>query len=268
MNAHSLSAEGVPRIRLKACVTFFAASDSFDRASFLLSDGAFKLFAHLCLRADRRTGRYETSLKQLASSLKKSRRIIGRHAAEMHAKNVCQVHLGSNQFARTVFEICDEYWPYFRIGDASLTHRVPAERAENPQPDGPSPATVTAVVARGMSDLDEVQYVKAVRETFLAVGCFRGIFRPTDKALARSFFERGIPLTEVTDAMILGAVRKYISWLNGNTSEKISSLKYFETVVDEVMATPLPLDYSVYLREKLRNLRKQWLDRSVPSAKA
>jgi hypothetical protein len=42
---------------LKEASGWFAAGDSFRRALTGLSDGAFKLFAYICLEADRRTGR-------------------------------------------------------------------------------------------------------------------------------------------------------------------------------------------------------------------
>jgi hypothetical protein len=46
-----------PPPRLKHPSGWFAAGREVARAIALLSDGAFKLYIHLCLNADRRTGR-------------------------------------------------------------------------------------------------------------------------------------------------------------------------------------------------------------------
>ena len=250
MNTIALSAETRPRVRLKDGETFFAASDSFDRASSKLSDGAFKLFAHLCVRADRRTGQYEVTLKQLATSLNKSRRIIGRYAAEVQVKGVCKIQMGSNQYARTIFEICEDYWPYVR-GDYFPLSMADSEKVS----DG---SKMNAASTPLTQDLVPCSYIEEVRRVFTTLGCTRGIFRSADAAVAQSFFSRGIPLAVVTDALAVGAVRKYVSWINGNTSEAIASLKYFEAVVDELLENPLPFGYCEYMREKLKQFQERW----------
>lgn len=68
---------------LKEPSGWFAAGASFRRALLTLSDGAFKLFAHLCLEADRRTGRCEAVHAELAKAVGKSRRIVGKYIAEL-----------------------------------------------------------------------------------------------------------------------------------------------------------------------------------------
>lgn len=102
------------RLMLKDTTGWFAAGDSFQNALASLSDGAFKLFAYLCLQADRRTGCFETTHQQLALALLKSNRIIGSYVAELERKSICTVHRGKNQFPRSAFDICDKYWPYYR----------------------------------------------------------------------------------------------------------------------------------------------------------
>ena len=57
---------------LKEASGWFAAGDSFRRAVTALSDGAFKLFAYICLEADRRTGRLLMTQTELAQALGKS----------------------------------------------------------------------------------------------------------------------------------------------------------------------------------------------------
>lgn len=239
-------------IRLKNGETFFAAGESFNRASSILSDGAFKLFVHLCLRADRRTGRYETTMKQLATALHKSRRIIGSYAAEVRAKEICTIQMGSNQYERTVIEICDDYWPYVRESSTlpGYDHKIDLLSVN-----------VNGYLCEKVLDTDREEYLKRIRDTFVSLGCVRGGFRTADGIVAESFFNRGIPLAVVCDALAVGAVRKYCSWLNGGTNERIASLKYFEAVVDELLHNPLPPGYSAYIVEKLGQLRRLWINR-------
>ena len=85
---------------LKASSGWFAAGVSFKRALIVLSDGAFKLFAYICLEADRGTGRYEAAQTDLARALGKSRRIIGKYVAELERDGVCTVTSGKNLVAR------------------------------------------------------------------------------------------------------------------------------------------------------------------------
>ena len=102
------------RLRLKEPSGWFAAGKGFRLALTLLSDGAFQLFAYLCLEANRQTGRIEATHKELATALRKSKRSIGNHIEELQAHQVCNVLSAKNQYARTVFEISDRYWPYHR----------------------------------------------------------------------------------------------------------------------------------------------------------
>src|SRR5438552_1488576 len=95
------------RSSLKQSTGWFAAGDSFRQALTLLSDGAFKLFTYICLKADRQTACFQATQKDLAMVLGKSRRILGSYVRELKEKKVCDVHVGTNQFFSTTFEICD-----------------------------------------------------------------------------------------------------------------------------------------------------------------
>ncbi len=215
------------RLRLKQATGWFAAGEAFQRAMFLLSDGAFKLFAHICLEADRRTGRITATYQQLATTLKKSKRAIGTYVAELEAHGICNVKIGKNQFAGTLFEISDAYWPYHRAVD----------NTESPE---------------------QKSYVDAVRESFLALGCTSGKFSPADMAATRDLHRRGIPLALIQDAMLLGACRKYESWFEGQALEPIRSLAYFESIIAEIQEKPFPPGYPAYLRKKKIQLAERW----------
>jgi hypothetical protein len=215
------------RLRLKEPVGWFAAGDEFRSALGLLSDGAFKLFAYLSLQANRQTGCLAATHKELAAALGKSKRVIGNYVAELEAKEICKVRPGKNQFTATVYEISDRYWPY---------HRTPS-CLESPE--------VKA-------------YVESVRECFEGLGCTSGKFGAAEIETARHMQERGVALALIQDAMLLGACRKYESWLNGAVSDPIRSLHYFEPLVTELREKVLPPGYSTYLRSKVRQLAKSW----------
>jgi hypothetical protein len=206
----------------------------FPQALRTLSDGAFKLFAYLCLEADRRTGRLEAVQGELAKAIGKSRRIVGKYMDELKQKHVCVVRSARNQYARTCIEILDEYWPYRRTAEVESVHG----QVRNP-------------------------YVEAIRSIFVAIGCTIGRFSARDARLAQDFQQSGIPLEIVQDALLMGAARKYISWLNGGSVQPIGSLAYFATLLPEMQQRPLAVDYREYLREKVSQLAKAWAKESV-----
>jgi hypothetical protein len=221
------------RFQLKQSAGWFAAGNSFQTALGVLSDGAFKLFAYLCLEADRPTGRFQATHRELASALGKSKRIIGRYVTELRQKEVCNVHGGKNQFAPTVYQIADCYWPY--------------HRAESGAP--PSAQT---------------DYVESVRDSFLALGCTSGKFGAADIQAAKGMHQRAIPLAVVQDALLLGACRKLLSLENATSAEPIASLQYFGALIEEVSQQPLADDYRQYLRDKNQQLAKSWNRKPQP----
>ena len=219
--------EGPPRLALKQAGGWFAAGTACRKAASLLSDGAFKLFFHLCLEADRYTGSLQATHKELAAELKKSKRAIGTYVAELESKAICNVQKGTNQFAATTFTIADSYWPYHR---------------PDSHPDSP----------------EKTAYVNSVRESFLSLGCVSGKFGSADVEIARQMRRRGIPLAVVENAMLLGACRKYSSWFQGQALEPILSVRYFEGLIAEIQKQPLPPGYSGYIRKKVRQLTEMW----------
>jgi len=215
------------RLRLKESAGWFAAGAGFRRALSLLSDGAFKLFAYFSMEADRRTGCLAATHKELATALGKSKRIIGTYVAELEAKEVCRVRPGKNQFTATVYEISDAYWPYHRTGS---------------YPDSP----------------EAKAYVDSVRECFEGLGCTCGKLGAAGVEAARQLRLRAVPIGLVLDAMILGACRKFDSWFNGGPAEPIRSMAYFDPLIAEIKAEPLPQGYATFLRSQLQRLSDKW----------
>lgn len=221
--------------RIKQPTGWIAAGDGFRRASRLLSDGAFKLFVHLALEADSRTGCVRAAYKDLAADLKKSKRAIGTYSAELSEKEVCKIRPGENQYCKTDFEICDSYWPYER-----------EMHSETREPDS---------------------YVDAIQKSYLSLGCTKAKFGASDARKAREFERQGVSLEVIQDAMLMGACRKYSSWLDGRTSEPIGSLAYFENLVAEIRQKPFPQGYTEYLRVKAMKLAEAWteIDQTSPN---
>src|SRR6266699_2700187 len=78
----------------------------------LLSDGAFKLYVFLCLRADRNSARLEIDQASVAKFLAKSRRSVIVYFEELKERGVCELRFAANQHTRGVVQICDAFWPY------------------------------------------------------------------------------------------------------------------------------------------------------------
>ena len=64
------------RLTLKQPTGWFAAGREVAQALTVLSDGAFKLYLHLCFQADRHTGRARIDLTELARVLRKTPDLI------------------------------------------------------------------------------------------------------------------------------------------------------------------------------------------------
>src|SRR5262249_49067193 len=146
---------------------------------------------------------------------------------ELQREAVCTVDTGTNQHSRTCFEIRDESWPYRWI-----QHTNQSTEADD--------------------------YVAAIRRSFLSLGCTRGTFSAADEETARMLKEQGIPLEIVHDALLVGAGRKYVSWLNGGSKDVIGSLKYFISIVDEVRQKRISLDYRNYIEERVKSYVQLW----------
>jgi hypothetical protein len=155
---------------------------------------------------------------------------MGNYIVELEEKGICRVRSATNQHGRTLFEVSEIYWPY---------ERMPTGKAQQ-------------------SDQGLELYVGKIRELYLTLGCEKGSFNAADQRTAVELFKRGIALSVVEDAILLGCARKYVSSLNGGGSADngtgswapIGSLAYFESLIEEVKLTPFSPDYSRYVRAK------------------
>ncbi len=241
------SRNGKPELRLKQAGGWFVADQSFAQALEMLSDGGFRLFAWLCLRAERPSGQVEATQTELAAALGKSKRAVSTYVAELQQKQVCRVQPGANQYARTQFEIAESYWPYERANGLA------EQQTHHNDISSPPRGSVPGRQRRGST-----AYLMSVRKMFLRLGCARRNFSLADKRFAAELARAGVPLAVVEDAMLLGAARKYQSWLNHGPSAPIGSLEYFRALIDEVQQQPLPAGYREYLQVTAKEVARRW----------
>src|SRR6516162_4227381 len=93
------------RLILKQPTGWFADGREVAQALELLSDGAFKLYIHLCLEADRYTGRVSVEPTEWARILRQSSASIEADLMDLQRQGICERHTDQ-------VEISDRYWPY------------------------------------------------------------------------------------------------------------------------------------------------------------
>ena len=206
---------------------WFAAGAEIEKAMTILSDGAFKLFVYLCLNARRDTGTLEISQTELARNLKKGQQTLRCYFREMQTAGICQSRFSRSPLGRGIIEINEAYWPYLKT----------AEETD----------------ANGSS-----AYVAEIKKMLLARACVRTSLSTADEILAREWFDSEIPLGRIEEAILMGCIRKYVSWRNNQTRTPIGSLRYFAAILDELQDQKINPEYWGYLRSRLDRMEKLW----------
>jgi len=214
-------------MKLKAALVWFPAPMQWNTAIEALSDGAFKLFVYLCLNADRETAQFEFKQTVLARTLGKSRRSLARYLRELQDRQICTVNMSSNQYSEGMIRIQQTYWPY--------------------------EGTPSAVVQ------DQDSYLHAIKSYLHPRVCVRCRFSNLDRQLAQKWFQAGVKLRTIEQAIILVCSRKYISWLNGGESPPIGSLRYFEQAIKEVLKDTSSPEYWDFTKAQLKRIEQQWV---------
>jgi hypothetical protein len=216
-------------MKLKNPKGWFAAGAEVQKALTTLSDGAFKLFVYLCLHARRDRATVETTQTELAQRLGKSQGAIRKQLRELVAQGICRTRFSHSRFRGGVIEIDRGYWPYERDADEAVS-------------------------------TEEAAYVSAIQKLLEARACVRqSSLAVADELMAREWFQKGIPLERVDQAILLGCVRKYTSWRNGQSRTRVGSLKYFQPLLEELANTKTSPDYWHYARSRLDRLERLWL---------
>jgi hypothetical protein len=218
-------------LRLKHPTGWFAAGREVSRALPLLSDGAFKLYIHLCLTAERSTGQVQADHADLAKALGKSRRSVVVYLEELRHQGVCKTQPARNQHGQGQIEICEAFWPYERLSAQGKP--------------------------RSLAD-----YTAHIRCLLAGRACVKVSFSPADEKLAAAFFERRVPIEVVEHGILMACTRKYMTLLTTPNSGLIVSLSYFKDAIEEAAASKVDNDYWQYLRHSIDGLEKEWLQKA------
>lgn len=230
---------------------WFAAGEGFERALRALSDPTFKVFAYVCLRAERASGCLEFDRSGLARELGKSRASLGRCLRELVEKGICELESAPNQHRGSRLRVRPEYWPYQgKEGEPSRPVLHPTH----------SRGTVTEMVGERGGEVGA--YVERVREMFRKPACVQAGFGPADERLAADWQRAGVSLETVRRAILLGSVRKLMSMLDRPGSEPVRSLRYFAGVVEEVRQEPMSTGFWKHLEISLGRCERSWRERT------
>jgi hypothetical protein len=224
-----------PPPRLKHPSGWFAAGREVARALVLLSDGAFKLYIHLCLNADRRTGRLSSEYGRLAEASHKSRRSVVTYLEELRRHGVCSIQAAVNQHLGGQIEICDAFWPYEKVRLFAKSDTLAG-------------------------------YIEQTRRLLSAKRCIGSAFTPADERLAAALFERRVPIEDVEHAVLLGCARKYVALINHQSRDSIVAFSYFQNVIEEVRELKMPAEYWRHLQARVGRLEQQWAQMKAAAA--
>jgi hypothetical protein len=103
---------------------------------------------------------------------------------------------------------------------------------------------------------DPAAYVAAVLSAYVELPDTPLRASNSDLALARRFFDEGLPWSLVETALLLGSLRRLIRPDQAPLLTPIRSLAYFCPVLDELQSHPVPDGYVDYLRLKLNRAAK------------
>jgi hypothetical protein len=216
---------------------WFAAGKMMSLALQHLSDGAFKLFVHLCLEASRETGSLKIQQSGLTRQIGKSRRSIGLYLAELQQKGFCSIEDGRNQHCAGKLTIADAYWPY---------QRPETECSSNPQQ----------------------VFIEEVKKLFLGLVPGAASFTAADHRLACRWFSQQIPLPLLEKAFLLGSTRKQVTRINRKDDTPIRSLHYFQPLLEEARQIEAGESYWNHLRRQLQRLTQLTSSQLKPSSGA
>jgi len=206
---------------------WFAAGAEVQTAMTLLSDGAFRLFVYLFMNARRDTGALESSLTQLAKNVSRTQHTVRLYLREMQTAGICLFHFSHNPLGRGMIEIAESFWPYQKT-----LEEIPTD--------------------------ESTTFMAAIRKMTQARACVRPLQSAADEIQARAWFDQGITLERIEQAIMVGCIRKYVSWRNNQTRDLIASLRYFEPILQELETMKSAPEYWGYLRYRLGRMENQW----------
>jgi hypothetical protein len=211
-----------PRLVLKQSTGWFAAGWTFAEAMSVLSDAAFKLFAWLCLNADRHTGRVRIGVVEIAQCLGKSEGEIEAAREELAEHGVCRVE-------GIEVEVADRYWPYEKQACRAAAEEYVAQVRRLVS----EPACVRCRFSVADERMARALHERGVTVAQVAHAIWLGCSR-----------KYATLLSSQTAAM------------------PIASLSYFAAVIEEVVEQSNMSDaYWSYVQRKAAALEQEWLSR-------
>ncbi len=118
----------------------------------------------------------------------------------------------------------------------------------------------------GEADLDTAVYVARVQAMFHQPSCVQGQFGTADERLAAGWLRAGVALETVRRAILLGSVRKSMTLIDRPGGEPVRALRYFESLLDEVLDDSRPTSYWRQLDFNLDRCEQYWRDRPATAS--
>ena len=100
------------------------------------------------------------------------------------------------------------------------------------------------------------EYIRQVLEVYRKTPGTMGTVRRADRMLAAQFYQRGLSVRVIENALVLAAARRLIRPADAPPLGTIRSLAYFLPVIEEVLGLRVGPDYFQYLRQKLERIAR------------
>ena len=98
------------------------------------------------------------------------------------------------------------------------------------------------------------EYIRRVLEAYRKTPGTTGAVRRPDRVVAVQLYQRGISVSVIENAFVLGATRRLVRPANATPLSSIRSLAYFLPVIEEVLDLRVSPDYFQYLCHKLERI--------------
>lgn len=107
------------------------------------------------------------------------------------------------------------------------------------------------------ASISETDYVRQVLDAYRQTPTTAGRVLRQDRLLAAQLYRRGIPLTVVENALVLGAYRRLYRDLDASPLAPVRSLHYFHGLIEEILAMKVcPSGYFQYLRYRIKTFEQ------------
>ncbi len=94
-------------------------------------------------------------------------------------------------------------------------------------------------------------YIRKVLDLYRRTPGTIGALRRSDRLLAATLYDRGVPLIVVENALVLAAARRIVRPPDAPALQPVRSLYYVIPVIDEVLQLHVSQDYYRYLQFKI-----------------